>query len=482
MNILYLLLLTCSQALIGYGAVVMHCTRLNKLQMLSMSLIAGIGIMSIVPAILQLLYIPLTVLSIFSSITALTIIFLLVSFGRLKRIDYREIIKHKIELYEWPWLLLLGTMAFMAICNNVLLPPTPRDILSGPEPIAHFALTEHTFINSVYDQDMPMNNGPFKSLYIPSLQLIYKLIGFPMGKIWVVTLGISFLVFLYNTIREQYIHPVLAGAGMTLFVFTPELYPYTYLILYDYSNMLFLFLGLYFLKDYVIEGASKAMMLSAAFMAIATYIRPETLILVVMIAIYSLIATVVKKRYAIRTLLPIIVLGTASTLVYFFTSYLYLNYYLPVHYDIETVMNNNPSNLSPLMDRLKEITFTLVYSQWGLLRYGYIFAIATALFFLDLVIYRKLSKEAAFWATMFLLTFLGIAVIGYLLPLADLMNTTKRAMFKLVPIALMYIASSNSVKLLSARLYKLSGHEGRTRVKHAMVSPTGKINGKNRKK
>src|SRR5690606_30858350 len=111
-------------------------------------------------------------------------------------------------------------MVFLAVCNALLVPPTARDLLSGPEPIAHFALTEHTFINSVYQQDMPMNNGPFKSLYIPSLQLIYKLIGFPFGKIWIVILSTSFLVFLYSTIREI-IHPVLTGAIILLFLFTP---------------------------------------------------------------------------------------------------------------------------------------------------------------------------------------------------------------------------------------------------------------------
>lgn len=482
MNSLYLILLTCSQILMGYGAVAMHASRLNKLQVLSISLITGMGIMSLVPAILQLSYIPLTVVNIFSSIAALTIVFSLMAFKRLKQVDFRELIKCKIHLYDWPWLILIGVMVFIAVCNSVLFPPTPRDILSGPEPIAHFALTEHTFINSVYDQDMPMNNGPFKSLYIPSLQLIYKLIGFTMGKIWMVTLGISFLVFLYSTIRENYIHPVLAGAGMALFVFTPELYAYTYLVLYDYSNMLFLFLSLYFLKDYVIEGVSKPMMLSAIFMALATYIRPETLILVVIIAIYTLLVTIVKKRYAIKHLLPVIVFGTASALVYFFTSYLYLNYYLPVHYDIETVMNNNPADLSPLVDRLKEITFTLVYSQWGLLRYGYIFAIATSLFILDLAIYRRLSQEAAFWAMLFLLVYLGIAVIGYLLPLADLMNTTKRALFKLVPIALMYIANSNSVRQLSAKLYKMSAQGTRSNPTQAAVSSSGQIKRNKRKK
>lgn len=48
-----------------------------------------------------------------------------------------------------------------------------------------------------------------------------------------------------------------------------------------------------------------------------------------------------------------------------------------------------------------------------------------------------------------LVVYIGLAFIGYLLPLADLLHTTKRGMFKLLPLILIYYRSSPSLVKLS---------------------------------
>ncbi|MFI5195924.1 MAG: hypothetical protein ACHQD8_02450 [Chitinophagales bacterium] len=42
-----------------------------------------------------------------------------------------------------------------------------------------------------------------------------------------------------------------------------------------------------------------------------------------------------------------------------------------------------------------------------------------------------------------------MALLGYLIPLVDLMNTTKRGLFKALPLMLLYMANSASLQRIS---------------------------------
>ncbi|WP_431211949.1 hypothetical protein ACQ86N_40220 [Puia sp. P3] len=128
-------------------------------------------------------------------------------------------------------------------------------MLSGPETIAEYAIREQSMINSFFGLDLSSTNNQFKSPFLISLQVIYKLAGFPFGQVWLSVVFISFTVFLYHFLRER-LHPVLAGLLLLLFLMTPEIFAYTFMILYDYSNMVFFCLGLYFLWIGLSAGGS----------------------------------------------------------------------------------------------------------------------------------------------------------------------------------------------------------------------------------
>lgn len=448
MTLLFFLLLTFIQFVIGYSLLCLLRMQEHSIRAIALSLITGIAIVSVIPFLLQMLYIPLTYFSVFSAIGVVAIVLVLPA--------RKEVVKFRVKLpaikiYEMPWLIAIGLLVAFATYCCYLLPPTARDLLGGPEPIAAFALTEHTFINSVFQQDMPMNNGPFKSLFIPSLQLIYKMVGFTFGKMWLATLNISFIIFLYSLIRNA-IHPVLAGISMMFFFFAPEMYAYMYLVLYDYSNMIFFFVSLYYLKEYLFKKEAKNLILSVIFIAVATYIRPETLILSAIIFAFAIVYKLIQKKLTTKTAISLSLLFVTSGVMYFVSSYLYLNYYLPVLYDVEETVNSNLFDLSPLFTRLEDMTTVLIYSDRGVQYFGYIFYVHIALIAAELTIYRKLTKSGAYWLTLFFVIFIGIAFIGYLLPLADLYNTTKRALFKLMPLMIMYWSCNRVVLNLSARL------------------------------
>ena len=51
-----------------------------------------------------------------------------------------------------------------------------------------------------------------------------------------------------------------------------------------------------------------------------------------------------------------------------------------------------------------------------------------------------------------LAVYFGLALLGFLIPLVDLENTTKRGLFKLLPLMLLYLCNSSSIAFISGKL------------------------------
>lgn len=456
MNILNLITLTIAETIIGLGILHLFKISLQGTQRYTLALITGMGIVSFVPFILEMLHIPLKPVYIFSTIGLLTISFAFISYKQIIKIRFRL---PSIHMYEWPFLLLIMLIMSYTLLRGLYVPIFPRDMLAGPEPIAQFALTEYTFANSVFEQDHYLNNNIFKSLYIPSLQLIDKLIGFEYGKIWIVLLSCSFTLFMLSTLRKK-THPIIASFLILLIMFASEYHAYMYLILYDFSNMVYYFLSLYFLHSYLKSERNPHLYFSVLLISIATYVRPETLIITGFIIGAVVSYSIIQKKHfslAIKT----ISLLVGAAIIYFFSSHIYLNEYLPVKYDVGNVVNSNIADITPLFTRLKNMTFHLIFSGTGVRAYGYIFFITFTLLIAELAVYKKVSNENKFWLSMFILTFFSIAFIGYLLPLADLLHTTKRALLKLLPVAAIYLSGNRISQYLSQKLHTFQ-HQPKT--------------------
>jgi hypothetical protein len=65
------------------------------------------------------------------------------------------------------------------------------------------------------------------------------------------------------------------------------------------------------------------------------------------------------------------------------------------------------------------------------------------LFVLELVIKRKLNSTTRNWLYAVLIIYLGFPLMGYLLPLLDLNNSTKRGLFKIFPLMLLYMGTNS---------------------------------------
>jgi hypothetical protein len=74
---------------------------------------------------------------------------------------------------------------------------------------------------------------------------------------------------------------------------------------------------------------------------------------------------------------------------------------------------------------------------------------------------RAWNRRSLNWLFAVLVVYAGIPFIGYLLPLYDLDNTTKRGLLKIFPLMLLFMANNQVLIGLSDRIYKWEGDNER---------------------
>lgn len=448
MHFLVAVLIIAVHLLTGYGVLDLFNIKLKPAMHLALSLILGVAVASVLPFLLQLLYIPLTTAIVFGSLVGTM---LLLNFKLLK--GNRQLSFEKsafsIRLYEWPFILMLTFLVLISIWRCYNLPPTPRDLLSGPEAIAEFAVKEHTFINSIFNLSLESTNNQFKPPFITCLQLIYKMAGFPFGQWWLSVIVVGFLVFLYNALKTT-LHPIIAGSLMLVFIAGPEMYGYTFMVLFDYSNMVFLFLSCYFLFEYFRDKQKNNFYLATLLMGFAVYIRSETLVLAAMLVPAILFSQWKSKEGIKQMAITVAVFMVVGVLCYYVPQSLYVNHYLPAKYDIGGLVRKDIFDLAPLWKRFGDMTNQLMFSEQGMSLWGYTIYMFTLFFAAELILFKaKFNVAARNWLYSVLVVYVGLPVLGFLLPLMDLEHTTKRGLMKILPLMLMYLANNQLLLKLS---------------------------------
>ena len=453
-QILMVTVLTILQFAAGFGLLSILKVTFRPGIFLPLALISGVAVFSLIPFLLQLLYIPITAVSVFTSILFFS--FLLNANGLRIMKKFKPAWaqwKFKVQLYELPTLLLICFMVFVSVWRCFYYPPYPRDLTSGAEVIAEYTTREKTMINSVFSVNLETTNNQFKPPYITSLQVIYKYAGIPFGQLWLSTLFISFLVFLYHVLIIH-IHRWLAGLLLVFFIAIPEMYAFTFMALYDYSNAIYFALGAWFLSCYLSNERLNDIVLSGLMMGFATYARSETLILSCMVLpviiwhhIRKWNGSAIIIKSGLFFLLPAMVLYILPVMIY-------INYYLPQPYSLQVLINKNIWNPVPFFDRFTEMNTQLIFSETGINYYGYFIFIFLIVLLLDLVLTDKWDYCQRNVLYTIAIVYLGLPFIGYLLPLYDLDHSTKRGLFKIFPLMLLYMGCSGILRNLSDTIRK----------------------------
>lgn len=447
-----ILMLTILQLLTGLGLVSWFRISLRPALMLSLWVLCGIMVFSLVPFLLQLFYVPLTALNIFG---ALVIICLLLNLKyRNSMAGLRKVITESrfcIRLYELPFLLFILFIVFVSVWRCYYFPPTPRDLTSGAEVIAEYTVKEKTMINSVFSVNLETTNNQFKPPFITSLQVIYKYAGFQFGQIWLSSIFICFLVFLYHVLGST-LHKVMAGLLLVAFLAIPEMYAYTFIALFDYSNAVFFFLAAFFVIKYLEDYTKKHISFAGLLMGFATYIRSETLVLACLMGLLLLWDHVKRKERFQHLLITGTLFIVPAIIFYLLPVSIYNKHYLPGGFDAGDSVNPNLADLSPLAERFIAMNGELLFSGQGIIYYGYFFFLFLLVLLADIIFSRKGNRRSRNWLYMVLVVYLGMPLLGYLLPLLDIDHSTKRGLFKMFPLMLLYMANSGSLMTLSSRI------------------------------
>ncbi|MFI5195923.1 MAG: hypothetical protein ACHQD8_02445 [Chitinophagales bacterium] len=365
MNLAGLIFLLITHYLSGSGCLRLFRLELKPVPLFCLSMMAGVPLLSFAPCILQLLNIPIDSASVYISIAVFTALFCIPLLINFKLPKFKKMTLP--EIYEWPFIFIIMLLIVISVWRCFYLPPYARDMLSGPELLAEFAVREKTMVSSVFTVELQSTNNYLKSPFITSLQIIYKLLVSPFGQVWLSVLFISFLGWLYAMLRER-IHALLAGFLLMFFLMMPDVYAYSYVLLYDYSNMIFFFCGFYFIIKYVNSDRLNDLICSAFLFGLATYIRTETLALVVMImpvpAFYFY-----KKRLPVKKMAIRLGIFLAFPIAFYIVCMnVFVRNFVPFNFNVASQVKF--SNISFLFERLNDMNTKLIFSAIGIEIYG----------------------------------------------------------------------------------------------------------------
>ncbi len=467
MNTLNLFFLTLMHCVMGFSLLNLLRVKIdNSLLKICISLLLGIGITSLLPMFMEFAHIKFTKTSVIVTIIGASLFPFLLTFKQtISEIKSFSIDFSKIKIYD---LLALGAMFYLLYIGSYkcyLFPTYSRDFTSGPEVIAEYAIKEGHIINSVFGLDLLSTNNHQKPPFIVGLQIIYKMFVQEFGQVWLILISHAFFISLYLILRK-FSHALFAGIFVLASIAVPELYAYIIMVLFDFSNMVYVFIGFYFLYQYLFyeERQKSNLILSSIFFMLATYIRPETMILSSMVAGFYFIWSYRedKLNHWKTKLFHTIYIALPSILMYIISIEIFVKRLLPGKFHAINAINSNLSHLSPLWQRYSDMIHVLMYnrnpnegySSIGLFNETFTFLLIFVLAELGIALYRKTwERKSQFWFFSILITYLFIGFFGYLLPLATLNDTTKRALFKLIPLIFAFGSQTFFIQFLSRLLH-----------------------------
>jgi hypothetical protein len=232
----------------------------------------------------------------------------------------------------------------------------------------------------------------------------------------------------------------------------PEMYGYTFMMLYDYSNAVFFFLSIYFLTAFFRNRQYNHLAFAGLLMGVATYIRPETPVLVVFIMPAFLWHCIQNKTGIMWLVKSSIVFMLPTVILYLLSITLYIGYYLPQEYSIAAQINPKLFDVVALFRCFREANRVLIFSETGIIYYAYYIFVFLGLLLSEVIFKRRLNTDARNFLYVILVVYISYPGLNHLLPGLTIENSVKRAFFKLFPLMLLYMSNNTLLTGLSARI------------------------------
>jgi hypothetical protein len=98
------------------------------------------------------------------------------------------------------------------------------------------------------------------------------------------------------------------------------------------------------------------------------------------------------------------------------------------------------------------MTGNLLFAGNAINYYGYFTFLFVIVLTVNAFFNKPWNRASLNWLFAVLVIFLGLPLIGYLFPLYDLDNSTKRGLFKIFPLMLLFMANSRVLISVSDRI------------------------------
>jgi len=353
----------------------------------------------------------------------------------------------KLHLAEVLGLLIIIPMVLISLWRAFYMPVTTYDSIHGIDLMAQSAIADGKIDSRMYeDLGDVLSTQPYYAPFTALSQIIYRLAGFPFGKVWISLLFASLLLTFYLNLRRK-LHPAIAVFLTSLLIIIPEMFGYTFLLQTDYSNAVFLSLAVIYLARYLDENNDGLFWLSGLFAAFACWTRSETIVFVVMtLGLFALL----KYSGGLRSIAGKLAGYFAMSLIAFGIWNLF---YLPfvLDYSPESYFAFGFWDLERLQVLINGMWFvTLDTNRWSYVLLLFLGgAVINLLYFKD-----KKNVFVLLWVIMFIVTFLVLLYHLQLSLQANINYTYRRGLFKLWPVAVYYLGSSAMLIRLSAQIKK----------------------------
>jgi hypothetical protein len=341
-----------------------------------------------------------------------------------------------LQLYD---VVVLGvglTIGYYVVWAAWYWPVTPFDAMAGIDLVARETVEEGTIVNRVFTEPSlagRLSNQPFYAPFAMLMQVMYRLIGFTYGQVWLGVMAIAFSWFLWAAYRRV-CQPFIANILWLMTILTPELLGYTYLLQTDYANAVFIASGVIMMALTLERDDVSALGASAILLAAGCWSRTETILLVGLGLLA--VAPLLFKRYGTRSTLSFLgIAGGASFLMFAVWNLFFLQVYLPVRPD--TLQELTGFDAARFISVVGD-TFNNVILDKGL--WAASFLIFAVIIVADLVVKRSMSsKTTLLWIVMI---WFGLEVVGTIFTAAVVEQTLRRGIFKLIPLMFFYVAAS----------------------------------------
>lgn len=399
----------------------------------------------------------------FTSVTTTTAVIAAVAHGRwsVVRSWYAELLRAPrvdVRMYDVAAYTIGAYLIFAGMWAAYYWPVTPFDAMAGIDLMARQSVVEGTLNNSVLADPAlagRLSNQPFYAPFAMLQQVIYRLMGWPFGQVWLAVTSFAFFWTMWALFRRS-THPFIANILALLLIMVPELNGYTYLLQTDFLNAVYVAIGIIILGLDVERNTTENTILAALFLAAGCWSRTETIIIIGlgMLASFALIWRSVGMKGALMVIATVMAASAAA----------FALWHVVYFYGIFPVRPDSGSEIVAFsVARFIDVlgaTVTDVLADMGL--WGWTMPLLIVVGVASVIQTRSLGDRwTLLWIAVILL---ALEIVGTLFASAIVGQTIRRGVFKLIPLMYLFIVRSPIVAVMGSALkrWELTRSSGAT--------------------